>query len=188
MSLWGDQESVAGTGTIEITATTGAVAGTTTAFTTELSVGDFIRADEAWFAVTSITSDTVMTVSADYLGEAVPAVAAGNAFVIGKPPKSIAFTDGTLVAERDALPTTSAANNSEVLFIDTTEAALAANKAKGLDTGGWTSYRTYEDADGNTRYRTEVLVAMRRTGASFSAGVAAGDAADTEAEAIAADA
>jgi len=188
MSLWGDQESVAGTGTIAITAVTGAVAGSGTAFTSELSVGDFIRAGEAWFAVTAITSDTVATVSADYLGEAVPGVSAGAAFVIGKPPKSIAFTDGTLVAERDALPTTSGANNSEVLFIDTTEAALAANKGRGLDTGGWTQYRTYEDADGNTRYKTEVLVAMRRTGASFSAGVAAGDAGDTEAEAIAADA
>lgn len=188
MSLWGDQESVAGTGTVTITATTGAVAGDSTAFTTELEVGDFIRANEAWFVVTTITDDTNMTVSADYLGETVPAVATGNTFVIGTPPKSIAFTDGTLVAERDALPTTSGANNSEILFIDTTEAALAANKARGLDTGGWTQYRTYEDADGNTRYKTEVLVAMRRTGASFSAGVAAGDAGDTEAEAIAADA
>lgn len=187
MSLWGDQESVAGTGTIEITAVTGAVAGTTTAFTSELSVGDFIRADESWFAVTAITDDTTATVSADYLGEAVPGVASGTSFVIGKPPKSIAFTDGTLVGERDALPTTSGANNSEVVFIDTTEAALAANKAKGLDTGGWTQYSTYEDADGNTRHKAEVLVAMRRTGASYSAGVAAGDADDTEAESIAAD-
>ena len=49
MSLWGDQESVAGTGTVTITATTGAVAGDSTAFTTELEVGDFIRANEAWF-------------------------------------------------------------------------------------------------------------------------------------------
>jgi hypothetical protein len=186
MSLWGDQESVAANGTIEITATTGAVVGTDTAFTAELEVGNFIRTNEAWFVVTDITDNLNMTVSADYLGEAVPAVAAGNTFVIGTPPKSIAFTDGTLIRERDALNGITG-ENSDVVFIDTTEAGVAGNKAKGLDTGGWTQYRTYQDAQGNTRHKSEVLVAMRRTAAAYSAGVSAGDADDAEAESIAAD-
>jgi len=186
MALWGDQESVAGTGDIEVTAGTGAVVGNGTAFTTELEVGDFIRANEAWFVVTAITDNTNMTVGADFLGEAVPAVASGNTFVIGTPPKSIAFTDGTLVRERDALNGITG-ENSDVVFIDTTEAAVASNKAKGLDTGGWTQYRTYQDTDGNTRHKAEVLVAMRRTAAAYSAGVSAGDADDAEAESIAAD-
>lgn len=187
MALWGDQESVDGTGTVEITASTGAVVGSGgTAFTTELEVGNFIRANEAWFVVTDITDDSNMTVGADYLGEEVPAVAAGNTFVIGTPPKSIAFSDGTLVRERDALNGITG-ENSDVVFIDTTEAAVASNKAKGLGTGGWNQFRTYQDTDGNTRYKSEVLVAMRRTGAAYSAGVAAGDADDAEAEGIAAD-
>ena len=174
-------------GTIAITAATGAVDGTGTSFTSELEVGNCIRANESWFSVASISNNTVMTVRSDFLGEVVPAVDAANTFVIGTPPKSMSWTDGTLVRNRDAIAGLTA-DNAEVLFIDTTEAALAANKAKGLDTGGWTSYRTYEDADGNTRYKTEVLVAMRRDPSAYSAGVSAGDAGDTEAEAIAADA
>lgn len=58
----------------------------------------------------------------------------------------------------------------KVYFVDTTEAAVAANKAKGLGTGGWNLYSTYTDSDGATRHRAENLVAM---------GVTAGDAGDT---------
>ena len=40
------------------------------------------------------------------------------------------------------------------------EAAVAANKAKGVAHAGWVTTSTYEDAQGNTRNKTEVLVAM----------------------------
>lgn len=40
------------------------------------------------------------------------------------------------------------------------EAMLGENRAKGIDTPGWVKYVTYEDAQGNTRHKTEVLVAM----------------------------
>ena len=58
-------------------------------------------------------------------------------------------------------------------FIDTTEAGVASNKAKGLGTGGWNLYTTYTDANGNTRHKAENLVAMRVTAAD------AGDAGTT---------
>lgn len=54
-------------------------------------------------------------------------------------------------------------------FIDTTEAAVVANRAQGLQTPGWNLYHTYTDCDGNTRHRAEPLVVMK---------VAAGDAGD----------
>lgn len=57
----------------------------------------------------------------------------------------------------------------KVYFVDITEAGVAANKAKGLGTGGWNLYSTYTDANGATRHRAENLVAM-----SVTAG-AAGD-------------
>ena len=64
------------------------------------------------------------------------------------------------------LNTTDAGN---CYFIDETEAGVASNKAKGLDTGGWTLYTTYTDGQGATRHKAECLVAM---------GVSAVDAGD----------
>ena len=50
-----------------------------------------------------------------------------------------------------------------------TEEAVTANKAKGMQHPGWVTVRTYTDAQGNTRYKSETLVA---------AGSMTGDAAD----------
>jgi hypothetical protein len=44
--------------------------------------------------------------------------------------------------------------------VDVAEAAAADNRAKGIKTPGWTEYRTYTDAQGNTRHKAEVLVAF----------------------------
>ena len=57
-------------------------------------------------------------------------------------------------------------NDQEVSDKDATigvsnqEAINAANIAKGIKTPGWTLYTTYTDAQGNTRNKAEVLVAM----------------------------
>lgn len=53
----------------------------------------------------------------------------------------------------------------DLYFIDTTEAAVDANRDKGLKTGGWNLFETYTDANSATRYKVEPLVAMRRTAA-----------------------
>jgi len=57
------------------------------------------------------------------------------------------------------------AEKEDAFFIDTDEAALTANRAKGLRTGGWNLYDTYTDSGGATRHRVESLVAMNRTSA-----------------------
>ena len=44
--------------------------------------------------------------------------------------------------------------------VSAAEAALAANKAQGLQHAGWVQYSTYTDAQGNTRHKSETLVAM----------------------------
>lgn len=48
----------------------------------------------------------------------------------------------------------------QILFIDDTEAALAENKARGLNAPGWWSYFTYTDGEGNTRHKAEHLVTI----------------------------
>lgn len=44
--------------------------------------------------------------------------------------------------------------------VSTEEAKVTANKNKGVAHAGWVTTRTYTDAQGNTRNKTEVLVAM----------------------------
>ena len=45
--------------------------------------------------------------------------------------------------------------------VSVTEATQAANIAKGINTPGWVKYTTYTDAQGNTRNKSEVLVAIK---------------------------
>jgi len=172
MSLWGDKELIAGanSGTIQVFAN-GLVTGTSSDFANDMEVGNFIRADNQLLVITSITDATTAQVSPGYLGGTVSAVSSGTSYAVLQAPKSLAYTDGTLDGESDAVLALTGGDD-DVVFVDTTEAASANNGARGLGTGGWTRYQTYQDADGNTRYKTEVLVAMRRTAAQ------AGDAED----------
>ena len=61
---------------------------------------------------------------------------------------------------------------NRAIFVDVTEAQQPANKARGLHGAGWWLYNSYTDADGNTRYKTELLVAIAESAAN------AGDRAD----------
>lgn len=76
----------------------------------------------------------------------------GNTDTVGAVPKYLSDTD-----------------KEKVYFIDITEAGVASNQAKGLNTSGWNLYETYVDTNGVTRHKAEVLVAM---------GITAGDAGD----------
>ena len=51
-------------------------------------------------------------------------------------------------------------NGRDLYFIDADEAQQAENIARGLKVPGWTNYRSYTDANGNVRHKSEVLVAM----------------------------
>jgi hypothetical protein len=46
-------------------------------------------------------------------------------------------------------------------FVDVSEAQVASNKAKGINTPGWNLYHTYVDQNGNTRHKAEPLVVMK---------------------------
>lgn len=45
-----------------------------------------------------------------------------------------------------------------IVFVDETEAGLAANKERGITAPGWWAYRTYTDNAGNTRHKAEHLM------------------------------
>ena len=63
MSLWGNNDGKTASGTIAIAAN-GAVTGTSTAFTTEARVGDYIRAGGEDYFITAIASNTASGVAA----------------------------------------------------------------------------------------------------------------------------
>jgi hypothetical protein len=54
----------------------------------------------------------------------------------------------------------STAEKAATAGVSVEEAQVAANKAKGVAHAGWVTTTTYTDAQGSTRNKTEVLVAM----------------------------
>jgi hypothetical protein len=60
----------------------------------------------------------------------------------------------------DTLRNTQSVSDLDATFgVAGTEEAVTANKAKGIQHPGWVTVRTYTDAQGNTRYKSETLVA-----------------------------
>jgi len=167
MALWGNKDSKTATGTIAI-ATTGVVTGTGTLFTTEAKTGNTITAGGRDYQIVSITSNTVAgVISGTNNGNAaVTAVNAGASYALSEKP--------VFVAHESAESGGRSGNSSKVFGVNITEAGVASNRAKGLKTPGWVRYNTYTDANGNTRHKSEILVAG---GLDFTA-AAAGDAAD----------
>lgn len=53
----------------------------------------------------------------------------------------------------------SVSDKAATFGVDASEESVTANKAKGMQHPGWVTVRTYTDAQGNTRYKSETLVA-----------------------------
>ena len=69
-------------------------------------------------------------------------------------------TDSNTNKAKAAIGVAASAQAKQTIFIDDTEAALAENKARGLNAPGWWSYYTYTDCEGNTRHKAEMLVTI----------------------------
>lgn len=110
--LWGNKDNTAAnTGTLEIFAN-GHVAGSSTLFTTELKVGNYIIANSTKYLVVAIANTTVAKVQAATLGAAVSTVAATNTFIVQEAPAFVAASEV-------------GANAAEIYGIDTTEMGIA---------------------------------------------------------------
>ena len=68
MSLWGNKDSKTASGTISITGSTGAVVGSSTAFTTEAKIGNTIRVSGEDYQIVAIASNTAATVRSGVIG------------------------------------------------------------------------------------------------------------------------
>jgi len=100
--------------------------------------------------------------------------ATGTALVTGGVVQSITITSGGIGYTSDptiAIPGASNATfaikrqplndlNANILFVDDTEAAVDSNRAKGINSPGWWKIVESQDSNGDTRYRTELLVSI----------------------------
>jgi hypothetical protein len=169
MALWGIKDTKTASGTVSI-ATTGVVTGTSTAFTTEAKVGNTILANSVEYQIISITSDTVAKV---LMGKN-----NGNGTVTAQTSQSYTLSEKpAYVPHESATSTTDSGDSSAVFGVDSTEAAVSTNIAKGINTPGWVRYRTYTDSEGKTRNKVEVLVAGNGSSTGFTV-TNTGDAAD----------
>jgi hypothetical protein len=172
MALWGNKDSKTAAGTVSIT-TAGAVTGTGTAFTTAAKIGNTMTVTGTEYQIVAIADDTHCTVIAGTNN--------GNGTVTAKTAQSYALSEKPCFVAHESAETAGLSGNSSKVFgVNESEAGVASNRAKGIKTAGWVRYNTYTDAQGNTRNKSEVLVA----GGSFTAAVT-GDAAD---DAVVADA
>jgi hypothetical protein len=173
MALWGNKDSKTASGTIAIS-TAGAVTGTSTSFTTEAKVGNYITAGGRDYQIVNIASNTAATViSGTNNGNgSMTAVSGGSSYALSEKP--------AFVAHESADSSGRSGNSSKVYGVNLTEAGVTANKAKGLTTPGWVRYTTYTDAQGNTRHKSEVLVAggAETGGTGDWSAATSGDAAD----------
>ena len=55
----------------------------------------------------------------------------------------------------------SAASTVQIVAVDLTEAQLVDNKSRGITGPGWWAYRTYTDAAGSTRHKSECIASSR---------------------------
>jgi len=67
-------------------------------------------------------------------------------------------TDSNANKTKAGVGIAASAQAKTTLYIDETEAALEANKERGLNAPGWWSYFTYTDSSGATRHKAEQLV------------------------------
>lgn len=156
MSGWGTKDSKTATGTVDIDAA-GAVTGTSTLFTSEARVGDFLKeAGGQELIITAIASDTAATVASPE--SATISAVTGATYALSEKPKSLAFGDATNVASTD------------VYGVDRVEMTVT----NGPQHAGWVR-RTALSGSHNGRVQYETLVALSSGAAQASMGDADDD-------------
>jgi hypothetical protein len=131
MALWGNKDSKSATGTIAI-ADTGVVTGTSTLFTTEADIGNYIRAGGVDYQIVTITSNTVCKVESGINGGAIAVVSGGTSYTLSEKPASVA------AAESAGSPSGVHGNSNKVFGVDTSESFDSAGRVVeiGVATGG----------------------------------------------------
>ena len=124
-------------------------------------VGDILELSNVAYIVKEVTSTTAIELHKAYAGSTAAALSGA---VRRTAPKAVAEY---VIKGGDS-------NSYDLVFVDTTEMALAENKSRGITGPGWWQYRTYTSANGDTKHKAECIAFVHAT-----AGVAGDDADDT---------
>ena len=131
MALWGNRDSKSATGTIAI-ADTGVVTGSSTLFTTEADIGNYIRAGGVDYQIVTITSNTVCKVESGINGGAIAVVSGGTSYTLSEKPAFVA------ASESSGSPSGKHGNSNKVFGVDRYESFDSAGRVVevGVATGG----------------------------------------------------
>jgi hypothetical protein len=153
MALWGNKDSKTASGTVSI-ADTGVVTGSSTSFTTEAKVGNYILAGGVDYQIVSITSNTVAKViMGTNNGNGTVTTASGASYTLSEKPASVAH---------ESADSFSMGRSSLVYGVDTTEA-----------TAGGDNVTAVSVVSGKTRYLEVPAVTFSGGGGSSAAATAA---------------
>lgn len=167
MSSWGNLDNVVISGNVTTVTTSPVVSGFGgAAFTSNVKDGDYIIIASNKYQVANVTSATEL-----YLTANAATNSANVKAYIQQGPKYVSNID---ISEN-------VYTIQRVYGVDRNEIGVPENKARGFTHTGWNHYNTYTTEQGETRYKTEVLVAMSKnfaanvTGTLFAEGTDAAD-------------
>ena len=145
MSLWGNKDTVYSTGNVTTITSAGVITISGSTLTGNVDAGQVITMGAyGGGVIKSVDSNTQLTL------HSTAGLTAGSgltqAYNISEAPKSTALDSNH--------------NINEVYGSDATEVGVARTTIYSHDHAGWVGITTYTDTHGNTRTKTEVLVAM----------------------------
>ena len=145
MSLWGNKDTVYSTGNVTTITSAGVITISGSTLTGNVEAGQMITMGAyGGGVIKSVDSNTQLTL------HSTAGLTAGSgltqAYNISEAPKSTALDSNH--------------NINEVYGSDATEVGVAKTTIYSHDHAGWVGITTYTDTHGNTRTKTEVLVAM----------------------------
>lgn len=145
MSLWGNKDTVYSTGNVTTITSAGVITISGSTLTENVEAGQMITMGAyGGGVIKSVDSDTQLTL------HSTAGLTAGSgltqAYNVSEAPKSTALDSNH--------------NVNEVYGSDATEVGVARTTIYSHDHAGWVGITTYTDTHGNTRTKTEVLVAM----------------------------
>ena len=153
MALWGNRDSKTASGTVAI-ASSGVVTGTSTSFTTQAKIGNYIRAGGVDHQIVTITSNTVCQVESGINSGAIATVGSGSSYTLSEKPAFVAASESQ---------TTSgvAGDSNKVYGVDTTEVKAGGDNVSAVSV-----------ASGKTRYLEVPAVTFSGGGGSSAAATA----------------
>jgi hypothetical protein len=130
MALWGNKDSKTASGTIAIASPGGAVTGSSTSFTTQARIGDYIRVSGEDYLITAIASNTAATVRAGVPGATLTVVNAGASYTLSEKPASVT------TAESAGSASGVHGDPTKVFGMDTTEVAAGGDNVTAVSVAG----------------------------------------------------